>query len=131
MKTILLQVGKTTDKHFLAGINDYAERISHYMPMETVTIAETKNTKSLTVEQQKTIEGEQILKQVRPTDTLVLLDEHGSEFTSLQFAAWLERQRNSSKRLILAIGGPYGFSKPAASAVSPARVRAGAAPRRA
>ena len=69
MKTILLQVGKTTDKHFLAGINDYAERISHYMPMETVTIAETKNTKSLTVEQQKTIEGEQILKQVRPTDT--------------------------------------------------------------
>lgn len=100
MKTILLQVGKTTDKHFLAGINDYAERISHYMPMETVTIAETKNTKSLTVEQQKTIEGEQILKQVRPTDTLVLLDEHGSEFTSLQFAAWLERQRNSAKRLI-------------------------------
>ena len=111
MKTILLQVGKTTDKHFLAGINDYAKRISHYMPMETETIAETKNTKSLTVEQQKTIEGEQILKQVRPTDTLVLLDEHGSEFTSLQFAAWLERQRNSAKRLILAIGGPYGFSK--------------------
>lgn len=111
MKTILVQVGKTTDKHFAAGINGYVERISHYMPMDIVTIAEPKNTKSLTEEQQKAVEGEQILKQVRPTDTLVLLDEHGDEFTSIQFAAWLERQRNTARRLVMVIGGPYGFSR--------------------
>ncbi len=111
MKTILMQVGKTADKHFAAGINDYATRISHYMPFEIITIPEIKNTKNLTVEQQKIAEGELILKQVQPSDTVVLLDEHGDELTSVQFAAWLERQRNTARRLVMVIGGPYGFSK--------------------
>ena len=61
MKTILIQVGKTVNKHFIAGINDYAERISHYMPFDIVTIPELKNTKSLSEEQQKQAEGELIL----------------------------------------------------------------------
>ena len=111
MKTILMQVGKTVDKHFAAGINDYATRISHYMPFEIITIPEIKNTKNLTAEQQKIAEGELILKQVQPSDTVVLLDEHGDELTSVQFAAWLERQRNTARRLVMVIGGPYGFSK--------------------
>ena len=66
MKTILILVGKTTDKHFQAGISDYVERIGHYMPFELVTIPELKNTKSLTEEQQKTAEGELILNNCRP-----------------------------------------------------------------
>lgn len=111
MKTILMQVGKTADKHFAAGINDYETRISHYMPFEIITIPEIKNTKNLTAEQQKIAEGELILKQVQPSDTVVLLDEHGDELTSVQFAAWLERQRNTARRLVIVIGGPYGFSK--------------------
>lgn len=111
MKTILMQVGKTADKHFAAGINDYETRISHYMPFEIITIPEIKNTKNLTAEQQKIAEGELILKQVQPSDTVVLLDEHGDELTSVQFAAWLERQRNTARRLVMVIGGPYGFSK--------------------
>ena len=65
MKTLLILVGKTTDKHFQAGITDYVERIGHYMPFELVTIPELKNTKSLSEEQQKTAEGELILKQVQ------------------------------------------------------------------
>ena len=76
MKTILILVGKTTDKHFQAGISDYAERIGHYIPFDIVTIPELKNTKSLSEEQQKTMEGELILKQIQPSDTVVLLDEH-------------------------------------------------------
>lgn len=58
MKTILLLVGKTVDKHFIAGINGYAERITHYMPFEIITIPELKNTKNLSEEQQKTMEGD-------------------------------------------------------------------------
>lgn len=110
MKTILILVGKTTDKHFQAGITDYVERIGHYMPFELVTIPELKNTKSLTEDQQKTAEGELILKQLQVSDTVVLLDEHGKELRSIEFASWLEQKRNTARRLVFVIGGPYGFS---------------------
>ena len=111
MKTILIQVGKTTNKHFIAGINDYVERINHYMPFEVATIPELKNTKNLTEEQQKQAEGEQIIKQLQPSDTVVLLDEHGKELRSIEFADWLQRKQNTTRRLVFIIGGPYGFSK--------------------
>ena len=77
MKTLLIFTGKTTDKNIAAGIDDYVGRISHYMPFDIATIPELKNTKSLTQYQQKDKEGEMILKQVQPSDFVVLLDEHG------------------------------------------------------
>ena len=100
-----------SDKHFIAGINGYAERITHYMPFEIITIPELKNTKNLSEEQQKTMEGEIILKQLQPSDTVVLMDEHGKEFTSVEYAKWLEQKRNTARRLVIIIGGPYGFSQ--------------------
>ena len=111
MKTLLILVGKTTDKHFQAGISDYAERICHYMPFDMVTIPELKNTKSLSEDQQKTMEGELILKQLQPSDTLVLLDEHGKELRSIELAKWLEQKQQTARRLVFVIGGPYGFSE--------------------
>ncbi len=111
MKTLLILVGKTTDKHFLAGISDYVERIGHYMPFELLTIPELKNTKSLTEQQQKQSEGELIIKQLQPSDSVVLLDEHGRELRSVEFARWLEQKRSTARRLVFVIGGPYGFSE--------------------
>ena len=111
MKTILILVGKTTDKHFQAGISDYADRITHYMSFDILTIPELKNTKSLSDEQQKTMEGELILKQLQPSDTLVLLDEHGKELRSIELAKWLEQKQQTARRLVFVIGGPYGFSE--------------------
>ena len=111
MKTLLILVGKTTDKHFQAGIDDYVERIGHYMPFELLTIPELKNTKNLTEEQQKTTEGNLILRLMQPSDTMVLLDEHGNEYRSVEFARWMEQKRNTARRLVFVIGGPYGFSK--------------------
>ena len=110
MKTILILVGKTADKHFAAGINDYTERIGHYMPFEIITIPELKNTKNLTEEQQKQMEGDLIARQLQPSDTVVLMDEHGREVRSVEFARWLEQKRNTARRLVFIIGGPYGFS---------------------
>lgn len=110
MKTILILVGKTTDKHFAAGIEDYAERIGHYMPFEIITIPELKNTKSLSEEQQKTMEGELIMKHIQTSDTVVLLDEHGKEMRSMEYAQWLQRTGNNARRLVFVIGGPYGFA---------------------
>ena len=111
MKTELILVGKTVNKHFVAGINDYVERIGHYMPFSITTIPELKNTKTLTEQQQKDKEGELILKQIQPSDTVVLLDEHGKEFRSIELASWLEHQQQVARRLVFVIGGPYGFSQ--------------------
>ena len=110
MKTLLIFTGKTTDKNIAAGIDDYVGRISHYMPFDIATIPELKNTKSLTQYQQKDKEGEMILKQVQPSDFVVLLDEHGKEYRSVDFAAWMQQKQQTAKRLVLVIGGRYGFS---------------------
>ena len=110
MKIELIQVGKTVNKIFVEGINEYLGRIKHYVPFNITTIPEIKNTKSLSESQQKTLEGTLILKLLQAQDTVVLLDEHGKEFRSVEFAAWLEKQQQVARRLVFVIGGPYGFS---------------------
>ena len=110
MKTILILVGKTQNKIFKVGIDDYVSRIEHYMPFSITTISELKNTKSLSEDQQKQKEGELILKEIHPSDTVVLLDEHGAEFRSIEYAKWLKQKQNTARRLVFIIGGPYGFS---------------------
>jgi len=110
MKTLLILVGKTADKHFQAGISDYAGRIGHYMPFDIVTLPELRNTKSLSEQQQKAAEGELILRQLQPSDTVVLLDERGRQQRSQEFARWLEQKQQSARRLVFVIGGAYGFS---------------------
>lgn len=111
MKTELILVGKTVNKHIIAGINDYVERTNHYIPFNIIVIPELKNTKALTEEQQKEREGDLILQKLQSSDTVVLLDEHGKELRSVEFADWLQRKQNTTRRLVFIIGGPYGFSK--------------------
>ncbi|MES5136110.1 23S rRNA (pseudouridine(1915)-N(3))-methyltransferase RlmH [Prevotella amnii] len=111
MKTILIVVGKTGNKIFQTGIDDYTNRIGHYMPFSIITIPELKNTKNLTIDLQKKKEGELILKEIQPTDTIILLDEKGKELRSTEYAKWLKQKQSISRRLIFIIGGPYGFSK--------------------
>ena len=81
-------VGKTVSPNFVMSINDYLERIKHYMPFEIITIPEIKNTKNLSEDQQKEREGDLILKNIQQSDTVVLLDEHGKEMRSIEFAKW-------------------------------------------
>ena len=111
MKTELIVVGKTTNKHFIAAINDYLERIGHYMPFSVTVIHELRNAKSLSQQQQKDKEGEAILRLLQPSDTVVLLDERGKEPRSIELADWLQRQQQTARRLVFIIGGPYGFSQ--------------------
>lgn len=111
MKIVLLVVGKTTESYFIQGIDEYSKRLAHYVPFELTVIPELRNTKSLSTDQQKEREADLILKALQPGDYVVLLDEHGREFTSLQFASYLEKKMaNIAKRLIFVVGGPYGFS---------------------
>ena len=111
MKTILLAVGRTVQPYYIAAINEFVERTKHYIPFDVEIIPELKNTKSLTEEQQKEREADLILRALQPGDTVVLLDEHGKEFRSVEFATWMERKLSATgKRLVFIIGGPYGFS---------------------
>ena len=111
MKTEMIVVGKTTNKHFIAAINDYLERIGHYMPFSVTVIPELRNAKSLSQQQQKDKEGEAILRLLQPSDTVVILDERGKEPRSIELADWLQRQQQTARRLVFIIGGPYGFSQ--------------------
>ena len=111
MKITLLVVGRTVEKHYITAINDYIERTKHYIPFEMEVIPELKNTKSLSMDQQKEKEAELILKSLQPGDRVVLLDEHGKEFRSIEFAEYIERKMHTvNKRLVFIIGGPYGFA---------------------
>jgi 23S rRNA (pseudouridine1915-N3)-methyltransferase len=110
MKITLLTVGKTEDAYIKEGIDKFIKRLKHYIKLDIVDLPELKNTKALTQEQQKTKEAELILKKLAATDQVVLLDEKGLEFSSAQFADYLDKKAISSvQNLVFIIGGPYGF----------------------
>ena len=109
MKISLLVIGKTTDGRLVSLIDDYRQRLKHYVPFELVILPDIKNAKSLTQDQLKAAEGEAILAKVGTTE-VVLLDEHGAEYRSVDFASWLQKKMGSGRDLTLVIGGAYGFS---------------------
>jgi len=111
MKIMLLVVGKTTDKCLETLISDYQKRLTHYVPFELRVLPELKNAKSLTFEQQKQAEGEMILKSVGQSAFVVLLDEHGKEYRSIEFADWLQKAMSAGRDVVFVVGGPYGFSQ--------------------
>jgi 23S rRNA (pseudouridine1915-N3)-methyltransferase len=111
MKITLIVVGKTDKKHILEGIAEYEKRLSHYCKFEFKVILDIKNSKTMPANVQMQKEGEQILSAVRPLSELILLDERGTEYNSIDFAKFIERKGISGqKELTFVIGGPYGFS---------------------
>ena len=104
-------VGKTTDSRLQSLIDEYVKRLKHYVSFEFVVLPDIKNAKSLSEEQIKVAEGELVLSRVVPAFKLVLLDEHGQEFRSIEYAQWIQKQMSAGQDLVLLIGGPYGFSK--------------------
>ena len=110
MKIQLLITGKTTDARLVSLIDDYRERLKHYVPFELVVLPDLKNAKALSEEQVKAAEGEAMLRFFTPSMDVILLDEHGKEFRSVEFADWLQKKMASGRDLTLVIGGPYGFS---------------------
>lgn len=111
MKITLLVVGKTTDSHIEALIQEYQKRLTHYLPFMLQVIPELKNTKALTSEQQKQAEGEVILRTITPATDLILLDEHGKEYRSIEFADYIQKRMSSGRDVVFVVGGPYGFSE--------------------
>lgn len=112
MQIKLIAIGKTDDKQLLQLIEQYQKRLKHYIKFDLDIIPDIKNVKNLSEKQQKEKEGELILKKLSPTDILVLLDENGKQFTSVEFSSYLQKKMNAGiKQLVFVIGGPYGFSE--------------------
>ncbi|MDR1675721.1 MAG: 23S rRNA (pseudouridine(1915)-N(3))-methyltransferase RlmH [Tannerella sp.] len=112
MKITLLMTGKTDTPYWKDALEAYRKRLVHYVPFEVKVIPGVKHVKNGSETQQKEREGELILNSLQAGDVCVLLDEGGTEYTSVQFAAYLERKMHTvAKRLVFVIGGPYGFSE--------------------
>ena len=111
MKIKLITIGKTDNKNLQALIEDYTKRLSFYVSFDFEVIPDIKNVKNLSETQQKQAEGNEILKRMIKSDTLILLDEKGNTYSSVQFSQFLQKKMNSGlKTLVFVIGGPYGFS---------------------
>lgn len=111
MKITLLTVGKTDKDWVKEGLDIYVSRLKHYIPFSVVEIPELKNVSALSKDQIKTREGELILKNVRPTDDVILMDERGKQYTSVELARVLQDKISYiGKDIVFVIGGAYGFS---------------------
>lgn len=111
MKIKLLTVGKTDSRPLQQLIDEYCKRLGFYIPFSMDIISDIKNTKNLTTKQQKIAEGKELLKKIEKSDAVILLDENGKLYNSIQFSAFLQKKMNSGlKKIVFVIGGPYGFS---------------------
>lgn len=112
MKILLIQIEKTTDSYLNEGIKVYTERLKNYVTFSTETIVMPKVIRQKSFEEQKKAEAQEILKLLEPSDYLVCMDEHGKQFTSVQFADFLNKRMVSGcKRVVFLIGGPFGIDK--------------------
>ncbi|WP_436415469.1 23S rRNA (pseudouridine(1915)-N(3))-methyltransferase RlmH [Petrimonas sp.] len=111
MKAILLSVGKTDDDFYAQAIDVFKKRLGFYIPFDMEFVPDLKNTKKLSEKEQKNLEGEGILNRLQPGDYVVLLDDKGKQYSSVEFARFMEKKSHSvPKRLVFVVGGPYGFS---------------------
>jgi 23S rRNA (pseudouridine1915-N3)-methyltransferase len=112
MKIVLLQTGKTTERYIAEGTEIFSARIRKYTRFEILTVPDIKNTRNMTVFEQKDKEGKKILRSISKDDYLVLLDERGKELRTAELAEWLEKRLMlPGKRLVFVIGGAWGFSE--------------------
>ena len=111
MKITLIQTGKTRFDYIQEGISDYQKRLRHYITFEELTLPDLKDRKNLSIEEIKVREGAQLLKKCKSLDFVILLDENGKSFSSMELANYLQKRIVSGRNIVLVIGGAYGFSK--------------------
>ena len=111
MKVVLVVIGKTDETYLRTGIEKYENRLKHYLPYEMKVIPDLKKTKNLSSQQQKHLEGQLIMQVLQAGDFVVLLDEKGKDYSSVDFSKMIEKRMVAGlKRLVFIVGGPYGFS---------------------
>ncbi len=108
MKVSLLLIGKTEENFLQTGIKVYQNRLSRYMDFSIMELPELKNTKNLSEKEIKRKEAEMIFKKVSDKDFVLLLDEKGKDYTSVEFAAFIDK---ANRPITFIVGGAYGFDE--------------------
>jgi 23S rRNA (pseudouridine1915-N3)-methyltransferase len=111
MRVELWAVGKTNETYLETGMAIYQKRLGHYLTfgLEIIPPAKVKTTDGNLMRNE---EGKAILSKLDSEDFLVLLDERGKQFTSVEFSKWMEKHlAHSRKRIVFLIGGAFGFSE--------------------
>lgn len=112
MDIVLMTIGKTRIGFISDGIREYSRRLTRYAPFHVLELPDVRSTRAMTEEQQKEREGAMILDKISPADFVILLDERGRQYSSVEFAAYMEKLMGSGrKRAVFVVGGPYGFSE--------------------
>lgn len=112
MKIALILVGKTDKDYFVKAIDEYVKRVSRYCKFEIKIVPELRNTKSMSIDVQMQKEAELILPLIINAQEVVLLDERGHEFSSVEFSKFIEKRMVLGQRdLVFVVGGPYGFAE--------------------
>lgn len=112
MDIVLLTIGKTGTNYLRTGIDDYCKRLKRYVPFSIRCLPDLKNTRKLSEPQQKEAEGRLIIASLSQSDLVILLDERGKMYTSIEFSDFINSAMVSGrKRLVFVVGGPYGFSQ--------------------
>ena len=110
MKVQLYFIGKTKEKYLRTGEEIYAKRLGHYLPIQTEVLPDVRQAGKLRPDELKEREGEMVLSRLSGDDRLILLDEGGQQFGSVEMAAWLDRElQRPARRLVFVIGGAFGF----------------------
>lgn len=110
MKVTLLVIGKTKDLYLQEGVSDYVKRIQRYVPFQIITLPDIRSSKKADINQLKEMEAESVLMRIKPRDFVVLLDERGTSFTSVNFARYLQELEGRTGQITFIIGGAYGFA---------------------
>ena len=111
MKIRLIVVGKTNAKYLLEGEKEYEKRLKNYIKFEEFIIPDLKHAGKWSESELKKKQGKMILGKIENSDHVILLDDKGKSFSSVQFSEFLHQKMNSSlKVLIFVVGGAYGFS---------------------
>lgn len=111
MNILIIFIDKVSHSAIQNLIDDYFSRIKHYCNVSMNTISVPKNVRYKSIEEQKQEEEKLIFKHIKTNDYVVLLDEKGKEMISIEFSKWLGKKLESSKRMVLIVGGPYGFTE--------------------
>ena len=111
MRITLIETGKTRDSFIKEGVELFRKRLIRYVPFQVLTLPDLKNTRNLTMKEVQNQEAALLMKRLKPTDHVVLLDERGKEYSSISLAEHLNSMEGRVKDLVFVIGGPYGFSE--------------------
>ena len=111
MKIKLIVIGKTQAKYLIQGETEYSKRLLHYTKFEEIIISDVKNGSRLSKTDLKQKEGDLISSKLENGDEVILLDEKGKQYSSLEFSNFISNKiMNRSKALVFVVGGAYGFS---------------------